>query len=159
VPIDFEFPQDAEFRMGGGGLYSTAADYMAFCRMLLSGGTLDGRQVLKPETVNLMSENHIGDLEVPMLRSDNPQLALEVEAFPGIVKKWGLSFLINTASVPGGRAAGSLTWAGVHNTFFWVDPASRLTAVLMMQLLPANDPATLETLIGFEGAVYATLER
>jgi CubicO group peptidase (beta-lactamase class C family) len=159
VPIDFEFPHDAEFPMGGGGLYSTAADYLAFCRMLLAGGTLDGRQVLKPETVKLMSENHIGDLEVPMLRSDNPQLALEVEAFPGIVKKWGLSFLINMAPVPGGRAAGSLTWAGVHNTFFWVDPVSRITAVLMMQLLPANDLAVLETLLGFEGMVYGTLQR
>ena len=56
------------------------------------------------------------------------------------------------SDVPGGRAAGTLTWAGVHNTFFWVDRASGLTAVLMMQLLPANDPAVLETLIGFEAA-------
>ncbi len=159
VPIDFEFPQDAEFRMGGGGLYSTASDYMAFCRMLLAGGTLDGRQVLKPETVKLMSRNHIGEMDVPMLRSDNPQLALEVEAFPGIVKKWGLSFLITVGAVPGGRAAGSLAWAGVHNTFFWIDPTSRITAVLMMQLLPASDPATLETLIGFEGAVYGTFRQ
>ena len=83
-------------------------------------------------------------------------MALEVEFFPGIVKKWGLSFLINMDDVPGGRAAGSLTWAGVHNTFFWIDPASRLTAVLMMQLLPANDLAVLETLVGFEAAVYGT---
>jgi methyl acetate hydrolase len=156
VPISFEFPQDAEFLMGGGGLYSTAADYLAFCRMLLAGGTLDGRQVLKPETVKLMGQNHIGAIDVPVLRSNNPQMALEVEFFPGIVKKWGLSFLINMSDVPGGRAAGSLTWAGVHNTFFWVDPASRLTAVLMMQLLPANDPAVLETLLGFEAAVYGT---
>jgi methyl acetate hydrolase len=152
--ISFEFPQDAEFLMGGGGLYSTAGDYLTFCRMLLAGGTFDGRQVLKPETVKLMGENHIGALEVPTLGSDNPQMALEAEFFPGIVKKWGLSFLLNMSDVPGGRAAGSLTWAGVHNTFFWVDRASRLTAVLMMQLLPANDPAVLETLIGFEAAVY-----
>ena len=84
-------------------------------------------------------------------------MALEVEFLPGIAKKWGLSFLINMGAVPGGRAAGSLAWAGVHNTFFWIDPASRLTAVLMMQLLPANDPAVLETLLGFEAAVYSTL--
>nr|WP_294510177.1 serine hydrolase domain-containing protein [uncultured Rhodopila sp.] len=154
VPIPFEFPQDAEFLMGGGGLYSTAADYLAFCRMLLGGGTLDGRQVLKPETVKLMSQNHIGALEVPKVRSDNPQLVLETEMFPGIVKKWGLSFLINMDPWPGGRAAGSLCWAGIHNTFFWIDPASRLTAVLMMQLLPANDPFVIETLVGFEAAVY-----
>nr|WP_294517524.1 serine hydrolase domain-containing protein [uncultured Rhodopila sp.] len=154
VPIPFEFPQDAEFLMGGGGLYSTAGDYLAFCRMLLGGGTLDGRQVLRPETVKLMSQNHIGALEVPKVRSDNPQLVLETEMFPGIAKKWGLSFLINADRWPGGRAAGSLCWAGIHNTFFWIDPASRLTAVLMMQLLPANDPSVIETLVGFEAAVY-----
>jgi methyl acetate hydrolase len=154
APISFEFPQDAEFLMGGGGLYSTAADYLAFCRMLLAGGALDGRQVLKPETLKLMGQNHIGEIDVPILRSNNPQMALEFEFFPGIVKKWGLSFLLNLSDVPGGRTAGSLTWAGVHNTFFWVDPASRITAVLMMQLLPANDPAVLETLLGFETALY-----
>jgi len=159
VPISFEFPQDAEFLMGGGGLNSTAADYLAFCRALLGGGTLDGRRILKPETVRLMSANQIGTIKFPMMRSDNPQLALEADIFPGIVKKWGLSFLINMGAVPGGRAAGSLTWAGVHNTFFWIDPASRLTAVLMMQLLPANDPAVLETLAGFETAVYETFKR
>jgi len=123
--------------------------------MLLAGGTLDGRQVLKPETVRLMSENQIGALDVPMLRSDNPALAMEVEFFPGIVKKWGLSFLINMGDMPGGRAAGSLAWAGVHNPFFWIGPASRLTAALMMQLLPTNDPAVLETLLGFEAAAYS----
>ncbi|HEX2943051.1 MAG TPA: serine hydrolase domain-containing protein, partial [Rhodopila sp.] len=67
VPIQFEFPQDAEFLMGGGGLHATAADYLAFCRMLLAGGTLNGRQVLKPETVRLMGQNHIGALDVPKL--------------------------------------------------------------------------------------------
>jgi CubicO group peptidase (beta-lactamase class C family) len=154
VPLAFEFLQDPEFLMGGGGLFSTAADYMAFCRMLLGGGVLEGRQVLRPETVEQMSRNQIGALEVPKVRSDNPQMVLETEMFPGVVKKWGLSFLINMDPWPGGRAAGSLSWAGVHNTFFWVDPASKIAAVLMMQLLPANDPAVVETLVGFEAAVY-----
>ncbi|MFL5287288.1 MAG: hypothetical protein ACJ8AW_41530, partial [Rhodopila sp.] len=66
---------------------------------------------------------------------------------------------INMEAVPGGRAAGTLAWAGVHNTFFWIDPASRLTAVLMMQILPANDPAVLETAAMFEGAVYEAFGR
>ncbi len=155
VPIDFGFPADSDFLMGGGGLCSTAGDYLAFCRMLLADGSSNGRQILRPETVALMGQNHIGAIDVPKMRSDNPQMALEVASFPGIVKKWGLSFLLNMADLPGGRAAGSLTWAGVHNTFFWVDPKSRITAVLMMQLLPANDPVVLETLAGFEAAIYA----
>ena len=158
-PISFEIPQDADFHLGGGGLFSTAPDYLAFTRMLLGGGTLDGVQVLKPQTVKLMAQNAIGDLEVPVMRSTNPALALEVEMFPGQVKKWGLSFVINTEDVQGARSAGSLAWAGVHNTFFWIDPARRVTAVIMMQILPANDPHVLATLVAFEQAVYAQRPR
>ena len=82
VPISFEFPQDAEIHSGGGGLYSTGPDYLAFTRMLLAGGAVDGVQILKPETVRLMARNAIGKLNVPMMRSNNPTLALEVETFP-----------------------------------------------------------------------------
>jgi Beta-lactamase class C and other penicillin binding proteins len=118
APISFESPQDGDFYPGGAGLFSTAPDYLAFTRMLLAGGTLDGVRVLKQETVKLMACNAIGDLDVPMVRSNNPALALEVETFPGQVKKWGLTFLINTKDVEGFRAAGSLTWGGIHNTYF-----------------------------------------
>jgi methyl acetate hydrolase len=159
APITFEFPQDADFHMGGGGLFSTAPDYLTFTRMLLAGGTLDGVQVLKPETVKLMGRNAIGDIEVPKLRSNNPAMALEVEMFPGQVKKWGLSFIINTQDVQGGRAAKSLAWAGVHNTFFWIDINRRITAVVMMQILPAADPHVLETMVNFEQALYVARSR
>ncbi len=157
VSITLEFPQDGDFLMGGGGLFSTAADYLSFTRMLLAGGALNSARVLKPETVALMSRNAIGDLEVPVMRSANPALALDMELFPGQVKRWALGFLINTQDVEGMRAAGSLAWAGVHNTFFWIDPARRVTAVLMMQIIPANDPHVVETLFAFEQAVYSAL--
>jgi methyl acetate hydrolase len=156
VPISFEFPRDADIYSGGGGLYSTAPDYLAFTRMLLAGGTLDGVQVLKPETVKLMASNAIGELEVPRMRSNNPLLALEVETFPGQVKKWGLTFLINTEDAEGFRAAGSLTWGGIHNSFFWIDLKTRITAVAMMQILPIGDPYVIQTMIAFERALYAT---
>jgi len=91
------------------------------------------------------------------MRSANPALALDMELFPGQVKRWALGFLINTQDVEGMRAAGSLAWAGVHNTFFWIDPARRVTAVLMMQIIPANDPHVVETLFAFEQAVYSAL--
>jgi CubicO group peptidase (beta-lactamase class C family) len=159
APIAFPSAPDAEFQMGGGGLYSTAHDYLTFTRMLLAGGTLDGVEVLKPETVRLMGRNAIGDLEVPVLRSDNPAMALEVEMFPGQVKKWGLSFIINTADVAGGRAAESLAWGGVHNTFFWIDINRQITAVVMMQILPANDPHVLATVVNFEQALYSERPR
>jgi len=154
--IEFEFPGDADFHMGGGGLYSTGPDYLRFTRMMLAGGALDGARVLKEDTVQLMGRNAIGDIAVPPFVSDNPAMALSAELFPGQIARWGLSFVINTEDIPGCRAAGSLAWAGVHNTFFWIDPRSRLCAVLMMQLLPANDPQVLRTLVGYEQGLYAS---
>ena len=157
MQIDFEFPSDADFHMGGGGLYSTGPDYLRFTRMLLAGGSLDGVQVLAPATVRLMGQNAIGDIEVPPFVSDNPAMALSAEMFPGQIARWGLSFVLNTEDIRGCRAANSLAWAGVHNTFFWIDPTRQLTAVLMMQLLPANDPQVLRTLVGYEQGLYAAL--
>ena len=153
--IEFEFPGDADFHMGGGGLYSTGPDYLRFTRMILAGGALDGTRVLGEDTVRLMGRNAIGDIAVPPFVSDNPAMALSAELFPGQIARWGLSFVINTEDIPGCRAAHSLAWAGVHNTFFWIDPRSRLCAVLMMQLLPANDPQVLRTLVGYEHGLYA----
>jgi methyl acetate hydrolase len=155
--IEFDFPSDGDFHMGGGGLYSTGPDYLRFTRMLLGGGMLDGVRVLEEKTVALMGENAIGDIEVPPLASANPAVALEAEAFPGQIKRWGLSFMLNTEDVAGCRAANSLAWAGVHNTFFWIDPTRRFTGVIMMQLLPANDPKVLGTLGAYERALYARL--
>ncbi len=157
--IDMEFPQDADFHMGGGGLFSTGPDYLRFTRMLLGGGALDGVRVLAAETVKKMGENAIGDIAVPPLASDNPAMAVPYEFWPGQIKRWGLAYMLNTEDVAGGRGAGSWTWAGVHNTFYWVDPKRRRTAVLMMQLLPANDPKVIDTLEKFERAVYATSPR
>ncbi|MGE0487233.1 MAG: serine hydrolase domain-containing protein [Gammaproteobacteria bacterium] len=153
--LDFEFPSDADFHMGGGGLYSTGPDYLRFTRMILNGGALDGARILKEETVKLMGQNAIGDIVVPPFESDNPAMALSADLFPGQIARWGLSFVLNTEAIPGCRAAWSLAWAGVHNTFFWIDPTSQVTAVLMMQLLPANDPQVLKTLVGYEQGVYA----
>ncbi|HJS85287.1 MAG TPA: serine hydrolase domain-containing protein [Acetobacteraceae bacterium] len=159
APIEFEFPTEADFVMGGGGLVSTGPDYLRFTRMLLNRGTLDGAQVLKPETVALMRQNHIGDIDVPTLfKSDNPAMALTAELLPGVTKKWGLSFLLNVEPLPTGRGAYSMAWAGVHNTFFWIDPERDVTAVLMMQLLPANDTAVLETLVRYEIALYQAVK-
>lgn len=143
-----------EFFPGGGGLFSTAPDYLRFLRALMNGGELEGARILKPETVALMGENHIGALDVRPLPTQNPQLSCDVDLMPAMVKKWGLSFLINTEAVPGGRSAGSLAWAGLNNTYFWLDPAARIAGVLMTQILPFADPIVLETFDAFERAVY-----
>ncbi|HKM74161.1 MAG TPA: serine hydrolase domain-containing protein [Stellaceae bacterium] len=156
-PIDFELPQEPEFQMGGGGLYGTAADYLAFEQLLLNQGRADGRRVLRPETVQLMSQNAIGGLDVRLLKTVVPAYSNDAEFFPLMVKKWGLGFMISTGAVPGGRSAGSLAWAGLGNTYFWIDPAKGIAGVILMQLLPFADGKTLALLDGFEKAVYAAL--
>jgi methyl acetate hydrolase len=157
APIEFEVPQEPEFQMGGGGLYGTASDYLAFDRVFLNEGRANGRSVLKPETVRLIAANGIGDRNVRLLKTAIPNLSNDAEFFPGMVKKWGLGFMISTEPVPGGRSAGSLAWAGLGNTYFWIDLDSRLAGVILMQLLPFADPKALALLDQFEKAVYAAL--
>ena len=157
-PIEFEMPQDPEFFMGGGGLYSTGPDYLKFVRMFLNQGKLGGAQVLRPETVALMGQNQIGDINVVVLKTVAPESSLDAEFFPGMVKKWGLGFMINTAEAPTGRSAGSLAWAGLANTYFWIDPRKNVAGVILMQLLPFADPQALQTFAEFESGIYKVAE-
>ncbi len=113
-------------------------------------------RVLRPETVALMAENHMGDLDVLPLQTFNSTFSNDAEFFPGMSKKWGLSFLINTQDAATGRSAGSLAWAGINNTYFWLDPNKHVAGVLMTQILPFADPTVLGLLDRFEAAVYAS---
>ncbi len=155
--IPFEVPQEPEFDMGGGGLYGTAPDYLRFVRALLNGGTLDGNRILKGETVQLMRQNHIGDLNVGRLNTALPPYSNDVDLYPEQDKKWGLSFLINTQRTAQGRSPGSLAWAGLANTYFWVDPTLNVGGVILTQLLPFADGKVLELFGKFESGVYAGL--
>jgi methyl acetate hydrolase len=156
--IPFELEQNPEFHMGGGGLYGTAADYIKFTQMILNKGRGNGNQLLKPETVALMSQNNIGELSMGKMTTVAPVYTNDVDLYPDMVKKWGLSFLINTARTPEGRSAGSLAWAGLANTYFWIDPARNVAGVILMQLLPFADGKCLEAFAGFERGVYAALD-
>jgi CubicO group peptidase (beta-lactamase class C family) len=158
APIPFELEQDPEFHMGGGGLYGTAGDYIRFTRMILNKGNGSGNQVLKPETVALMGQNHIGELTMTRMTSAVAFATNDVDLYPDMVKKWGLSFLITTAGTPEGRSPGSLAWAGLANTYYWIDPARDVTGVILMQVLPFADGKCLEAFAGFERGVYAGLD-
>ncbi|HVZ08576.1 serine hydrolase domain-containing protein [Rhodopila sp.] len=148
---------DREFFAGGGGLFCTAGDYLRFLRALMAGGELDGERILKPGTVALMGQNHMGDLNVLPMKTFNPPFSNDVDLFPGMPKKWGLTFLINTQDVPGRRSAGSLAWAGINNTYYWLDPTRAVAGVLMTQILPFADKPVLDALDAFEAAVYESL--
>ncbi len=156
-PLDLEPNPPREFFPGGGGLHSTARDYIRFLQMLLGGGALDGARLLRPETVASMLENHIGEIDVEPMVSAVPASSNNVDLFPGTRQKWGLSFLINTEPVPGGRSAGSVAWAGVNNTYYWLDPARKIAGAIFTQILPFADPAVLHLLRAFERAVYRAL--
>ncbi|HLG84108.1 MAG TPA: serine hydrolase domain-containing protein [Bradyrhizobium sp.] len=158
APLPFELEQDPEFHMGGGGLYSTAPDYIKFCQMILNKGRGGGNQLLKPETVAVMAQNNMGDLVVTKMVSAAAAYTNDVDLYPGMVKKWGLSFMINTALTPEGRSPGSLAWAGLANTYFWIDPARDVAGVILMQLLPFADNDCLQAFAAFERGVYAGLD-
>ena len=155
--IDFEVPQEPESEMGGGGLYSTAGDYLKFVRMILNRGMASTGRVLKPETVDQMSRNHLGDLRVTMLETTMPARSNDIELFPNVPKSWGLSFMINEERAPTGRSPGSLSWAGLANCYYWIDPAKQLGGVYMTQIFPFGDRKSLPLYLDFESAVYQSL--
>ncbi len=159
--VEFELMPEKELEAGGSALYSTASDFLKLLSMLLNGGAGNGHRLLKPETIALMFQNSIG--EVPMIlklpdavREAMPNLVDEF--FPGVTTKWGLSFQINEQATDTGMPSGSLFWAGMANTYFWIDPATGIAGVYMTQLLPI-DKRTVAPFYEFQTSVYKLLGR
>jgi CubicO group peptidase (beta-lactamase class C family) len=121
-PPQFDITRPRKLVSGGGGLASTALDYLRFCQMLLNGGELDGVRILAPETVKLMTANAL-PYDVSFVgRSVGPDHGTT----------FGLGFAIRTS----GGSVGSFGWSGVWGTVFWVDPAQKVIAVQMIQVAP-----------------------
>ena len=139
---------------GGGGIKSTAPDFLLLLQAILNGGGVPGKQILQPQTVDAMSTNQIGDIDAGILKTTNPPLSSDVDFFPGVRLRWGLAGMINIDPVAERRAAGSQTWAGLYNTYYWIDPASRISGVIMMQILPFADRRALEVYSQFERGIY-----
>lgn len=158
TPIPFSL-RSGGFRSGGGGLYSTASDYTRFLRLLPNGGELEGVRILSSKSVDIMAQNQIGELEVPdAIQSANPVLSNDVDFKPMRAKKSGLGFLINTDNGPDGRSVGSLSWAGLYNSYYWIDRENNDCGVLLTQILPLYDADVVTLLSEFESTVYAELE-
>jgi len=144
------------FLSGGGGLMSTASDYVRFMQAMLRGGELDGARILRAETVDEMSRNQIGTITAPgPERSAMPDLSNDFPLVPDDINRFGFGFMIYGRDVPGGHSAGTLTWGGLYNTYFWIDRRQDICGVLMTQILPFYDAAVLKLLGRFERAVYA----
>ena len=156
-PSAFDLPRDPEFEMGGGGLFGTIPDYHRFLRMILNKGTVGGTKILRPETVAMMSTNQIGTMTCGSFESAMPELTNSVPEIPGTCNRWGLGFMINEVAVPGGRAANSLSWAGLANTYYWIDPTNGIAVVVAAQILPFFDMEVVGLMVAAEQAIYAAL--
>jgi CubicO group peptidase (beta-lactamase class C family) len=150
-------PPRPEFWAGGGGLYSTGRDYLRFLQMILNRGHLDGARLLRPETVAAMAANQTGDLDAGVMRTAMPERTNDFALFPGMRCQWGLGWMITPFAGPNGRSAGSLTWGGIFNSYYWIDPAKHVAGVILAQFLPFADPRALAVSAAFERRVYEAL--
>jgi CubicO group peptidase (beta-lactamase class C family) len=157
VPQALEPVPNPEFWAGGGGLYSTAGDYLSFLQMQLHEGAYNGLQIIKPATVALMAENQIGALPAGVMKTAIPERTNDVDFFPGSRVRWGLGYMLTLDPGPNGRSAGSVTWGGIFNTYYWLDPAKRVTGLIMTQILPFADIPTVALYGAFERRIYAAL--
>jgi methyl acetate hydrolase len=155
APSEIDLPDAPELAFGGEGAFATARDYMRFLRCLLNGGELDGARILQPDSVNLMFTDHLGGAALPeIMRSAIPELTNDVPAMP-FRQGWGLGLHLTLEDLPGMRHAGSGDWAGLFNSYYWVDRTSGIAAAIFTQLLPFFDARMVGTLLEFEQAVYA----
>ena len=145
------------FYGGGGGLYSTVNDYARVMRALLNGGSLDGQRVLSEEMVAQMFANQIGSIDVSPGKAQIKALSNDFDMGFGSSAKWGLGFLLSPEGTESGRGRGSASWAGLFNSYFWIDRENDLCAVFATQVLPFYDEEAVSVLKLFEAQVYGPL--
>lgn len=156
APAPVDLPRDFEFAAGGSGSYATARDHGRFLRALLRGGELDGARILGEETTELMFTEFLDGIVQPEagIKSTVPALANDVPPFP-VKQGWGLGLHLRHEHVPGMRLAGSGDWAGLFNCYYWIDRAAGMSAAFLTQVLPFFDEQIVQSLLGFELALYA----
>jgi len=156
--LDLVLTQEPEVHMGGHGLYSTVGDYMKFIRMWLNNGAGPDSRILKEETVSMAVKNGLEDHQkVVALPGVIPWLSNDAEFFPGIKKSWALTFMVNDEQAPTGRPANAIGWAGLANTYFWIDRTNGFGGYWATQILPFADAASFGGYIDFETNTYRAL--
>lgn len=150
APIPFSMPPERHFMMGGGGLWSTAVDYMKFLDFVLGRGP----RLLSEESFRRLRSVEVQGPEVGVLKTSQPHTSNDYDPFPGAQKGWTLGFVANLEPGPNGRGAGSLAWGGLGNCYYWADPGSGIAGLFFAQLLPFADARVLAGFGGFERAVY-----
>jgi methyl acetate hydrolase len=156
-PITMEVPH-REFFSGGGGLLSTGRDYLAFLQMLLHQGHFNGAELLGRETVAQIGQNQIGDIPLGIMQTAMPELSNDVDLFPSVQCGHGLASVVNAQPGPNGRSTGTLTWAGLFNSYYWIDPQKHVTGVILTQILPFADDGAVKLYGEFESGIYDALK-
>ena len=141
---------------GGGGLYSTAEDYCRFMRMILNRGAVAGKQLLSRGAVAEMIRNQIGDLSAQVQTTAFPQRTNDFIFMNG-TQKFGLGFALESRDQPRGRPSGSASWAGIYNTYFWIDFDNAFAAAIFMQVQPFADTWCVAARRAFEQTLYDCL--
>jgi CubicO group peptidase (beta-lactamase class C family) len=150
APSPHDLPATSEWDAAGHGSYGTVQDYGRFVRAWLN----DGAGVLKPATAQMALQDQLGGIRLPeLMKATLPELSNDVPSLP-VPQSWGLGFHLTLADLPGMRSRGSADWAGVFNSYYWIDRTKGIGGVLMTQLLPFFDMPVVETLMAFEMAVY-----
>lgn len=149
-------PKQNNIPTGGHGIYTTATDYLKFLQMLLNGGEANGKRFVSSETLNLMTTNQISDLPVEPMISSNSRLTNDFVFIDG-KDKFGFGFLIEVNPKPYMRSLGSYSWAGIYNTYFWVDPKKKVAAILLTRIQPFCDDQILKLYSDYESMVYKSL--
>jgi methyl acetate hydrolase len=157
VPIAAPVAEEGEFERGGGGLYGTVRDYLAFIRLILDEGrTAAGERLLGPASMEGLRKSAVrGMAGIGRFDRATANRSHAFEFFPGLRKGWSLAFLVNEEKAPTGRPAGGLMWAGLANTYYWIDPVNGIGGVFATQLFPFGDPLALDLFMAFERAFYA----
>jgi methyl acetate hydrolase len=158
MPAPRTMPAPPTTYRGDGGLFSTPPDYLKFTQMILKHGAgPGGERILKEKTVALMSANGTGHIPAGRLKTSRAAQSSDVDFHPGHDDRYTLGFLMNPEAIPGERSAGSLAWAGIDNTYYWIDPHRGIAGVIMMQFLPFADKEAVGLLDDFQRAVYSSL--
>ncbi len=156
-PTEFGYVENPEVFMGGSALLGTANDYLRFLRMWIDGGMGEGGPVLKPETIRYAAQNHLGDLRVRALPAIDPSRTRPVNVPPNVERSWALSFMRLEEPSPTGRPAGSLSWAGLANLYFWIDLENGIVGFWAAQFLPFLHEDALASYFEFERTIYAAM--
>ncbi len=142
---------------GGAGALSTADDYSRYLQFMLSGGEWNGRRLLSEGSFAQLSTNQIGELVAGAFKTGDPERSNDADFTEGGTAGHSLGFVVSKERRPTGRSAGTMSWGGISNSYFWIDRARDVAGAVFMQILPFADPICLNIRDSFERAVYASL--